>query len=483
MARAAAQRRRAGRGLAALACLALVGGTLLAVKRERPADVDASGPCVQPVVVPTEPPPADPLPPPPAAPTAAGMDAPEYPPDTSVYRTGVPLRVAVTTAEKVKSTTVRTKFDLQNLVHRLVVGLDDPFLKLKAIHDWIALSIRYDMKAYRSQSIRAQTPYVVLREGRAVCEGYAVLFETMCALAALDVTHVSGYARGVGERPQDLNVSTRPNHAWNVATVGGHRYLIDVTWDAGVGPAQLAKEKYSTSYFLQTPEAMIYSHFPENAEDQLLEPTVAAKDFVELPFLDGLFFDTVASGHKHLQRSMQLTEPLAIKFTIRSGKTVAAELFKVGTMRRIPSADFHRSRERATLYLAPPEGTYLLRLYGGEQAKKEMVSMGEVIITSTNKDQIYAPTIYSDGHSTGAELLTPIMRNIRLGEDVLVGLRLAKAHTVSMEANGRLEEMPLTGADTYATTVRVMSGKSLDIYYQKSARSTLIGLISIPIAK
>jgi hypothetical protein len=75
------------------------------------------------------------------------------------------------------------------------------------------------------------------------------------------------------------------------------------------------------------------------------------------------------------------------------------------------------------------------------------------------------------------------MRNIRLGEDVLVGLRLAKAHTVSMEANGRLEEMPLTGADTYATTVRVMSGKSLDIYYQKSARSTLIGLISIPIAK
>lgn len=99
--------------------------------------------------------------------------------------------------------------------------LDDSmseYQKVLAIHDWITFRGTYntvDINNGYNQYIDG-----LLKEedyNLTVCNGYALTFSTLCAMAGIEAKYVTGYA---GE-----------GHAWNEVKVDGKWYCVDTTWD------------------------------------------------------------------------------------------------------------------------------------------------------------------------------------------------------------------------------------------------------------
>ena len=92
--------------------------------------------------------------------------------------------------------------------------------KIIKIHDYICNHVDY---AYNSKEEQIYTAYGALCTGKAVCQGYAVLFYRLCKEAGLSVRIISGTGNGGA-------------HAWNIVRIGSKYYNVDCTWD-GQGAA------------------------------------------------------------------------------------------------------------------------------------------------------------------------------------------------------------------------------------------------------
>ena len=87
--------------------------------------------------------------------------------------------------------------------------------KIVKIHDYICDHVDY---AYNSTEEQIYTAYGALCTGKAVCQGYAVLFYRLCKEAGLSVRIISGTGNGGA-------------HAWNIVRIGSKYYNVDCTWD------------------------------------------------------------------------------------------------------------------------------------------------------------------------------------------------------------------------------------------------------------
>ena len=87
--------------------------------------------------------------------------------------------------------------------------------KITKIHDYICNHVDYE---YNSKEEQIYTAYGALCTGKAVCQGYAVLFYRLCKEAGLSVRIISGTGNG-------------GPHAWNIVRSGSKYYNVDCTWD------------------------------------------------------------------------------------------------------------------------------------------------------------------------------------------------------------------------------------------------------------
>ena len=87
--------------------------------------------------------------------------------------------------------------------------------KITKIHDYICNHVDYE---YNSKEEQIYTAYGALCTGKAVCQGYAVLFYRLCKEAGLSVRIISGTGNGGA-------------HGWNIVRIGSKYYNMDCTWD------------------------------------------------------------------------------------------------------------------------------------------------------------------------------------------------------------------------------------------------------------
>ena len=87
--------------------------------------------------------------------------------------------------------------------------------KITKIHDYICNHVDYE---YNSKEEQIYTAYGALCTGKAVCQGYAVLFYRLCKEAGLSVRIISGTGNGGA-------------HGWNIVRIGSKYYNVDCTWD------------------------------------------------------------------------------------------------------------------------------------------------------------------------------------------------------------------------------------------------------------
>ena len=205
------------------------------------------------------------------------------------YRTGKMdpriRRIPKETMEKVFAT---PESALPDVVTSLTTGVMDNFMKVKILHDWICDNIAYDTDMYFSARSPSRQDYAsVLKKRKAVCSGYAGLFNKMCELAGIESIGIQGYSKGFGYTGK---IGKDTDHEWNAVRIGNKWYLIDVTWDAGHVDRRTFIKRYSTEWLFLDSRPFLYSHLPQTERLQFHAPTLTAEDFMREPYIKGKFF-------------------------------------------------------------------------------------------------------------------------------------------------------------------------------------------------
>ncbi|GIO48359.1 transglutaminase domain-containing protein [Paenibacillus azoreducens] len=153
------------------------------------------------------------------------------------------VSVQLSYRETVEQTAYVSKRVQSILADIIKPGMND-HEKVKAIHDWIVLNLKYD------DTLRKYTAYDGLISGSAVCQGYSLLAYKMLTDAGITNRIVEGTAT-----PRDTQISQL--HAWNLVLLDGKWYHLDTTWD---DPAPDKAGEIGIGYYLRTDAQMRKDH-------------------------------------------------------------------------------------------------------------------------------------------------------------------------------------------------------------------------------
>ena len=100
--------------------------------------------------------------------------------------------------------------------------------KVRAVYDYVCAHVAYDQVHRKNDYYHLKsTAYGALINGRATCQGYAVLIYRLLREAGVGVRIIQGTAETASGR--------REVHAWNIVRIDGLYYNLDATWDDQLG--------------------------------------------------------------------------------------------------------------------------------------------------------------------------------------------------------------------------------------------------------
>lgn len=189
-------------------------------------------------------------------------------------------------------------------------------LKVRAIFDWIALHISYDVKAGRNNDASRNTTTDVLKYRKAIGVGFATLFQDMCSSANIRCLTVEGFAKRITDNIDEKKAEI--NHEWAVVQLGQSPdtwFYVDPCWGAGYPDKKETHfiPAFDPSYFFADKKIFNYQHYPDNEAWKLQPAPKNKKEFYELPL--------VKSGAYPIGVSSFI--PAAGKVKTKAGKSLA----------------------------------------------------------------------------------------------------------------------------------------------------------------
>lgn len=176
--------------------------------------------------------------------------------------------------------------------------------KVRAAFTWIALNIKYDLKAYedgtntiaysysseadrlaKEQQFRLRYAEKTLDSKKGVCQDYSALFHIVCdeiGVKCIDILGTSkAHPASIGKLPK------AQDHQWNAVKIGNDWKLVDVTWASGSVDMQTGKFKpeFNDGYFFTAPEVLFLNHYPDDKRLLMIDRT--PQQFAELPLYYG----------------------------------------------------------------------------------------------------------------------------------------------------------------------------------------------------
>jgi hypothetical protein len=172
--------------------------------------------------------------------------------------------------------------NVDQLAKYLTKPAKNDYEKVRSFFVWMSENIAYDVDLFRryrpgvSLNITAED---VLKKGKAVCQGYADLFNALCAEAGIESRLIPGYSKGFGN--ENRTDFSNADHAWNAVKIEGKWFLLDATWGAGgLNEKMQYKAQFNEKYFLANPQVFIKDHMPLQPMWQLLECPVSMQAFI-----------------------------------------------------------------------------------------------------------------------------------------------------------------------------------------------------------
>ncbi|QIE59543.1 hypothetical protein G5B37_08195 [Rasiella rasia] len=130
----------------------------------------------------------------------------------------------------------------KRLAQKITKGKTTDAQKAESIFLWLATTIEYDNELRLNRKLQKQI-YTskeniiahVLRRKKALCGGYAFLFEQLCEDVGVKAKSIHGFTLQGG---QVKNTSGVPEHTWNAVFIDGSWRLLDITWSVSHGNRQ-----------------------------------------------------------------------------------------------------------------------------------------------------------------------------------------------------------------------------------------------------
>lgn len=287
-------------------------------------------------------------------------------------------------ADSVAAVTKMAKGEKYTLVaHRLADGLPTEEEKFRAIFRWVCAHLEYAEGNYSTN------PGQLLKQGKAVCIGYASLLYDMCTEVGLECKILTGYARNgpddIGKRLKKLE-----RHAWNAISLGGNWYLCDATWASGYYDKKLKKytEHYNEVYYISNPEFFGRTHFPEEKKWQLQDKKISKRKFLHGPVVwsgyDSLGITGISGRAKRLTlvalpvhiryRQHKAEEKTAIGLAVDPERKYAGTMYSKhsGGETRVRVFMYKRGKNDVTLFVNHKAvATYRVRAWGKDPDKIE----------------------------------------------------------------------------------------------------------------
>lgn len=241
--------------------------------------------------------------------------------------------------------------------------------RARAVFRWIAGNVSYEARALRGGPRPDPAPAAVLRERRALCEGYAALFDALARGVGLESAVIPGFCRGVGYRVGDPY--GRDNHAWNVVRIAGRWGLADSTWGSGYldGDGRFVQQ-FQSFYFLPGPAELIYSHLPRDPRWELLAQPVGRDAHAALPCLLPDAWTVGVQPSSHASSTVETDGTLQLAFKAPRNVVVTAQL--TGARRTVRGATFSQEEDgRPVVHVeVPAAGDYTLLVFAAQRGQK-----------------------------------------------------------------------------------------------------------------
>lgn len=119
--------------------------------------------------------------------------------------------------------------EVKKILDQLNVYNADQYTKIKAVHDYIVKSVKYDY------GLANYSAYNAIIDKNVVCQGFASLTYKMLKDLGIEVRYITGIGNNV-------------RHGWNIVRIGGLWYNVDNTWDENT----TFNNKVSYKYFLKS---------------------------------------------------------------------------------------------------------------------------------------------------------------------------------------------------------------------------------------
>ena len=199
--------------------------------------------------------------------------------------------------------------------------------KVRSIFKWITENIEYDIVGYHNidsiyfglfrptispidsivqKDYNERIVEKVLKEKKAICDGYSRLFKTLCDKANIQSVIVSGYIRWYSD---PIGAVTDRGHAWNAVFINNKWQLLDPTWASGHVDSEVKKfsKKYNDFYFLTPPIQFFNDHYPSDPKWGLISNLPNRKIFYYYPFLYQDFYKSHIISYKPTNGLIELT--------------------------------------------------------------------------------------------------------------------------------------------------------------------------------
>ncbi len=184
----------------------------------------------------------------------------------------------------------------QALAAQIKKDFTQPKEQLRAGYSWLINNVVYDPQEYytykfqyrileeRNEKMAESREGIInrtVKEGVAVCEGYALTLERLCELLGINAYVVRGDTK---TQPSDIGRPFDKNHMWTVAIIDEEPMLLDPTWGAGRYNGTFIKSP-SYVYFDTPASQFLKSHYPEIFDDAYVNFNLSKDDFSKQPLL------------------------------------------------------------------------------------------------------------------------------------------------------------------------------------------------------
>ncbi|MFB3880770.1 MAG: transglutaminase domain-containing protein [Armatimonadota bacterium] len=330
----------------------------------------------------------------------------------------------------------------------------------RAIFTWTAYNVVYDTSLVGAKAEASS----VLRQRRAVCAGYAVLFKALAEAAGLEAVVIYGEARGRGPAAARSRDGMY-NHDWNAVKLDGEWRLVDCAWGAGhLDERGRFIQQFEDHYFLTPPEQFARDHFPNDSKWQLLDHPLSRRGFLRQADVRPAFFEYGLRLASHAEKYIEASSRLSVTIGAPREVNLMASLHRNGVELQEGYTFAQRKDDGYEIQTVfPKRGDYLLRVHARRAGSEDQSydCAVEYRVHAGGAEASVFPKIFLSFQEGNCSLDRPLTGPLRAGKPVAFRLTAPGADDVLVLCNGSAKRLGAEGGGVFEATLTLDAGDAI----------------------